>query len=216
MIKAKKLFISFGAALGILLTGATSSFAYTVKGGDTLNGIAKANNTSLETLIAANPQISNPNRIYVGDNINLSNTQQTANTTQSESPTSSTAAKISLTASEQDLLSRIIRAEADGEPYAGQVAVGTVVLNRVLSDSFPNNVHDVVYQSGQFSPVSNGAINQAADADAIRAAAEAVSFVNSGQSKGALFFYNPKTAVNSSWLAQRPTVTTIGNHVFKK
>jgi N-acetylmuramoyl-L-alanine amidase len=216
MIKAKKLFISFGAALSILFVGATSSFAYTVKQGDTLNGIAKANGTTLSSLIALNPQISNPNRIFIGDNVNLSNTQETANTTQSESPISSTSSKITLTSSEQDLLARIIRAEADGEPYAGQVAVGTVVLNRVLSDSFPNNVHDVVYQSGQFSPVANGAINKAADADAIRAAAEAVSFVNSGQSKGALFFYNPKTAVNSSWLAQRETVITIGNHVFKK
>lgn len=216
MIKAKKLFISFGAALSILFVGATSSFAYTVKQGDTLNGIAKANNTTLSSLIALNPQISNPNRIFIGDNVNLSNTQETANTTQSESPISSTSAKITLTSSEQDLLARIIRAEADGEPYAGQVAVGVVVLNRVLSDSFPNNVHDVVYQSGQFSPVANGAINKAADADAIRAAAEAISFVNSGQSQGSLFFYNPKTAVNSSWLAQRETVTTIGNHVFKK
>ena len=38
------------------------------------------------------------------------------------------------------LLARIINAEARGEPYTGQVAVGAVVLNRVKHSSFPNTI----------------------------------------------------------------------------
>ena len=50
-----------------------------------------------------------------------------------------------------ELLARIISAEARGESYIGQVAVGAVVLNRVEHPSFPDTVSGVVYQSGAFS-----------------------------------------------------------------
>ena len=50
-----------------------------------------------------------------------------------------------------DLLARLISAEARGEPYEGQVAVGAVVLNRVEHPSFPNSVAEVIYQPGAFS-----------------------------------------------------------------
>lgn len=55
-----------------------------------------------------------------------------------------------------ELLACIIQCEADGEPYAGKLAVGSVVMNRVASSSFPNTVMGVIYQSGQFSPVASG------------------------------------------------------------
>lgn len=54
------------------------------------------------------------------------------------------------------LLGAIIQCEADGEPYEGKLAVGSVVLNRVRSSYFPNTVTGVIYQSGQFSPVASG------------------------------------------------------------
>ena len=60
--------------------------------------------------------------------------------------------------SEKDLrlLSAIIFCEAGNQCYAGQKAVGIVVMNRVKSDKFPNTVEDVLYQSGQFTPAHSG------------------------------------------------------------
>lgn len=55
----------------------------------------------------------------------------------------------------------IIYCEARGESYAGQKAVGIVVMNRVRSKQFPNSVRKVIYQSGQFSPVRNGSMSKA-------------------------------------------------------
>ncbi len=54
------------------------------------------------------------------------------------------------------LLASLIYCEAGGEPYEGQVAVGAVVINRVLSGVFPETVSGVIYQRGQFSPVASG------------------------------------------------------------
>ena len=54
------------------------------------------------------------------------------------------------------LLARMISAEARGEPYSGQVAVGAVILNRVKHPSFPNTISGVLYQPGAFSSVADG------------------------------------------------------------
>lgn len=54
------------------------------------------------------------------------------------------------------LLSTIIYCEAGCEPYAGKLAVGIVVINRMKSDKFPNSLEKVVYQKGQFTPAQNG------------------------------------------------------------
>ena len=59
-------------------------------------------------------------------------------------------------AEDLELLACIIQCEAEGEPYIGKLAVGSVVLNRVASSSFPNTIMGVIYQSGQFSPVASG------------------------------------------------------------
>ena len=53
------------------------------------------------------------------------------------------------------LLAKVIAAEARGESYTGQVAVGAVVLNRVEHSSFPDSISGVVYQSGAFSCVTD-------------------------------------------------------------
>lgn len=58
--------------------------------------------------------------------------------------------------SEAELLAALIYCEAGGESYAGQVAVGSVVVNRVNSTYFPNSITDVIYQSGQFTPAASG------------------------------------------------------------
>lgn len=64
---------------------------------------------------------------------------------------------------EQDLywLSRIINAESRGEPFMGQIAVGTVVMNRVKSTIYPNTVYGVVFDGAQFSPAVSGSVKNA-------------------------------------------------------
>lgn len=65
-------------------------------------------------------------------------------------------AAIFATASELDILAALIQCEAGGEPYEGQVAVGAVVMNRVRCGGYPNTITEVIYQSGQFVPASQG------------------------------------------------------------
>jgi len=120
-----------------------------------------------------------------------------------------------LSHNEVELLSRIIYAEAKGEPYIGQVAVGAVILNRIDSPDFPNTLAGVIYQPLAFEPVQNGTINQAVplNADAKRAAQDALNGYD--PTGGCLYFYNPKTA-ESKWIWSKQIVKTIGKHNFAK
>jgi spore germination cell wall hydrolase CwlJ-like protein len=53
-------------------------------------------------------------------------------------------------------MAAIIYAEAENQCEAGQQAVGIIIMNRVNSDKFPNSIEEVLYQKGQFTPISNG------------------------------------------------------------
>ena len=109
------------------------------------------------------------------------------------------------------LLARVISAEARGEPYAGQVAVGAVILNRVEHPSFPGTIAGVVYQPGAFTCMVDGQIDQPVAESALRAAADAMNgFDPSG---GAIYYFNPSTAT-SSWIWSRPLIKIIGQHRF--
>ncbi len=112
-----------------------------------------------------------------------------------------------------NLLSRIIYGESRGEPYAGQVAVGAVVLNRVKSSSFPNTIAGVIYQGGAFDAVSDGQINMTPDSTAKKAAQDALNGWD--PSYGAIYYFNPATATNK-WIWSRPLTVTIGKHRFCK
>lgn len=109
------------------------------------------------------------------------------------------------------LLAKCIYAEARGESYTGQVAVGAVILNRVRSSSFPNTIAGVIYQQGAFTAVTDGQINLEPDSTAINAATDAMNGWD--PTYGCLYYYNPAVAT-SSWIFGRKTVTTIGKHVF--
>ena len=113
--------------------------------------------------------------------------------------------------SEVDLLARTISAEARGEPYEGQVAVGAVILNRVEHPSFPNTIAGVVYQKGAFSCIDDGQINQPVAESSKRAAVDALNGWD--PSNGCIYYYNPVTAT-SRWIRSRPLMLTIGKHVF--
>ncbi len=112
-----------------------------------------------------------------------------------------------------NLLARTVYAEARGEPYAGQVAIAAVVLNRVKSSSFPNTVSGVVYQSGAFTSVSDGQINLTPNQTAYNAASDALNGWD--PSYGSIYYFNPNTATNA-WIWSRPYVVTIGKHRFCK
>ncbi len=109
------------------------------------------------------------------------------------------------------LLARIISAEARGEPYAGQVAVGAVVLNRVKHPSFPDTLSGVIYQTDAFTAVSDGQFDKPIAESAYRAAQDALN--GSDPSGGAIYYFNPATAT-SAWIWSRPLLVTIGNHRF--
>ncbi len=115
--------------------------------------------------------------------------------------------------SDISLLSHIIYAEARGEPYSGQVAVGAVVMNRVKSSSFPNSIAGVIYQKGAFDAVSDGQINMTPDATAKKAAQDAYNGWD--PSYGAIYYFNPNTAT-SKWIWSRPLTVVIGKHRFCK
>ena len=115
------------------------------------------------------------------------------------------------TSSDIKLLSRLIYAEARGEPYEGQVAVGAVVLNRVASSSFPNTISGVIYQSGAFDCVDDGQINLSPDKTAISAAKDAINGWD--PSYGCTFYFNPDTAT-SKWIWSKTQVVKIGKHIF--
>ena len=109
------------------------------------------------------------------------------------------------------LLARLISAEARGEPYVGQVAVGAVVLNRVEHPSFPNSISGVVYQPGAFSCLDDGQFNEPVAESAYRAAQEALNGYD--PSYGAIYYFNPATAT-SKWIWSRPLIVNIGKHRF--
>lgn len=117
----------------------------------------------------------------------------------------------SFSESDLDLLARVVRAEAEGEPYDGQVAVAAVILNRVNHPEFPNTIPGVVYEPLAFSVVANGEVNKPANDSAKRAAHAALNGLD--PTGGALYFYNPNKTRNA-WIRTRPVVKTIGKHIF--
>lgn len=112
-------------------------------------------------------------------------------------------------------LSKIIHAESQGEPMAGKIAVGNIVLNRVESDAYPNTIYGVIFdKSGgvQFSPVLDGSIYQNPYGDSIIAAKRALEGEN--PVANCLFFLNPRHAESTWIIHNRPYYTTIANHDF--
>lgn len=112
-----------------------------------------------------------------------------------------------------NLLSKLVYAEARGEPYNGMVAVAATVLNRVQDSKFPNSISGVIYQSGAFTCVDDGQINLDANSTAKKAAQDAINGWD--PTSGSIYYFNPDTAT-SSWIWGRPQVLKIGKHIFCK
>ncbi len=114
-------------------------------------------------------------------------------------------------------LSRIIEAEAGAEPFEGKLAVGSVILNRVLSDEFPDTIWGVIFDDRngvQFTPAENGSIWRDPGEDSVRAAC--VTLDNPPLWDDIEYFLNPAIA-RSLWIpASREYAFTIGGHDFYK
>ena len=106
------------------------------------------------------------------------------------------------------LLANLIYCEAGGEPYEGKVAVGAVVINRVLSSVYPDTVVGVIYQNRQFSPVASGRLALAlAEGKATAACYQAADEAMSGYSNvgNCVYFRTPIPGLSG---------INIGGHVF--
>ncbi len=112
---------------------------------------------------------------------------------------------------EFDLMARVISAEAKGEPYIGQVAVGAVILNRVEHPHFPKTIPGVIFEPDAFTAVSTGHIWDSPAQSSIRAAQDALAGWD--PTGGALYYYNPAKATNW-WVAGRVFLVQIGRHIF--
>ena len=110
-----------------------------------------------------------------------------------------------------ELLAKVISAEARGESYEGQVAVGAVILNRVAHPSFPDSLSGVVYQKGAFSCVNDSNWYQPVAESSKRAAMDALNGWD--PSGGAVYYFNP-AKTNDKFMHSRTVIKEIGNHRF--
>ena len=127
-----------------------------------------------------------------------------------------------ITEEDKEVLLRIVEAEATAEDVKGRMLVANVILNRVLSSKFPDNITDVVFQNNgktyQFSPIKDGRYWSVTVSDKTR---EAVERVLNGEdySQGALYFAARELANpnNMSWFDRELTrLFRYGVHEFFK
>jgi spore germination cell wall hydrolase CwlJ-like protein len=116
--------------------------------------------------------------------------------------------EVSFAEGDKKLLANLIYCEAGAEPYEGKVAVGSVVINRVLSSQYPDTVLGVIYQNRQFSPVASGRLDLAlaadiANNDCYRAAEEAMSGISNVGN--CVYFRTPIEGLSG---------ISIGGHIF--
>lgn len=197
-------FIRSIAIAGLLVLGGTSAHAaeVTVKPGDTLWEYGQHYGIPYQEIMTTNNLTSD--LILIGQKLTIpegrSVTATSINTVHSD-----------YSQSDIDLLASLVQAEAEGESFQGKVAVAAVVLNRVESNLFPNSIRGVIYQRGQFSPVSDGSINVRANSESYNAVYAAMK--GQDPTRGALFFYNPGVNHNH-WSNSRTVTAVIGNHNF--
>ena len=112
------------------------------------------------------------------------------------------------------LMARTISAEARGEPFVGQVAVGAVIMNRVRNSKFPNTISGVIYQPWAFTAVARGHIwSHTPSSTSVRAA---ISSLNGWDpTYGSIYYYNP-AGVSTYWIYSRDVVRRIGKHIFAR
>ncbi len=109
------------------------------------------------------------------------------------------------------LMAAIIQAESGGEPYEGQLAVGSVIMNRVMSSRFPNTLRGVIYQKNQFQPVRDGHLDLILERGPNQSCTNAAKQVLGGYRSGDWLFFMTKYWADYYGAEE---YTMIGNHAF--
>jgi len=130
-------------------------------------------------------------------------------------PSGSTSVNVPHGFSQNDitLMANAVYGESRGEPYEGQVAVASVILNRVRDPIFPNSVSGVIFEPRAFTAVADGQIWLTPNESARRAVIDAINGWD--PSENAIYYFNPDTAT-SGWIWSRPQIKRIGKHIFCK
>ncbi len=152
---------------------------------------------------------------YGGDNNKQAPPTQQKNNGGNETAPANTSVNVPEGFSQNDiqLMSNAVYGEARGEPYVGQVAVASVILNRVKSPTFPNNVSGVIFEPRAFTAVADGQIWLTPNETAKQAVLDAINGWD--PSGNAEYYFNPDTAT-SAWIWSRPQIKKIGKHIFCK
>ncbi len=112
------------------------------------------------------------------------------------------------------MLAKIAMAEAESEDTEGKALVILVVLNRVLDNKFPNTVREVIFQKGQFSPVSNGRYYKVKPNEDCYRALQLIQVSGWNKSKDAIYF---ESKSDSTWHSENLTfLFKHGKHYFYK
>lgn len=112
------------------------------------------------------------------------------------------------------LLAKLIQSEAIGESYAGKLAVGTVVMNRIADGRWGNTVADVVYAKSQFNGVGTNLFEQDPNEDCIKAADAVLHHGYRSFNGSIIYYFNPKVATDKNFMRTVNVVATVGNHKF--
>lgn len=203
----------------------SSKLRYVVKKGDNLWILAQKNKIQISDIISKNNlqtdilQIGQILHIPTNSSMATLASQETNNKTLNKTalrPAAIETSTFSYTDEEFEWLAKLIEAEAENQPYQGKVAVGSVVMNRIKDDWFPNTIEEVIFQKSnklfQFSPVGNGRFNRVNPSDDSYQAANA-ALSGEDPTDGALYFYNP-TIATDRWIRTRTVVKEIGQHSF--
>lgn len=202
----------------VIVTGITLNIPndkveiHTVKYGETLYGLAQKYSTRIEKIKTASNLSSN--KLMPGMKLIIPNDDNRSNNSKAKPVFGG---KLTFSKDDIYLLAKLIHAEARGESLRGQIAVGAVIINRLVSESFPRTIKEIIFQQTngvyQFTPVQDGQINLKPDKNAFYAAEQAIR--GEDPTNGALFFYNPETS-SDQWIRTLAVKRTIGNHVFAK
>ena len=110
---------------------------------------------------------------------------------------------------QKKLLAALIFCEAGNQPYKGQVAVGAVVMNRIASSKYPNDIDSVIYQRGQFTPARNGKLARVLNSNRIPASCyeAARDAMNGANPVGNALFFNTGRVSTKGY--------KLGDHYFR-
>lgn len=180
-----------------------------------LEGQAAAAQAALAQQILAQqpqqPEGENPGETG-GENTGSTESGGADNTGQTpQIPSENTGGSISYSDADLKLMAAIIQAEAGGESYAGQLAVGTVIMNRVKSSLFPNTLSGVIYQKNQFQPVRDGHLALILERGPNESCTNAAKQVLNGYRSGDWLFFMTKYWADYYGITG---YSMIGNHAF--